>query len=105
MKTHTGKVVNYLQEEMKIIASSSLGGDFYGGYTTMRLSNLTPAVEGKDLVFDIVLKTLVGYREKLKESKVVTVHIEWDITDDYSEYIACRVLSVEVRDKLEESGR
>lgn len=99
MKTHQGKITNHLVGDK--IYSSNLVGDLYGGHTTMSLHSLNPNVEGKDLVFDVMLKELVNHKQDIKDGKDVTIHIEWDIKDDYSEYIACRVLSVEIKDNIE----
>lgn len=99
MKTHTGMISNYLVGDK--IYSSNLGGDFYGGHTTMSIHSLNEKVEGNNLVFDAMLKQLVHFKQELVNGEMVTVHIEWDITDDYREYIACRALRVDVTENKE----
>jgi hypothetical protein len=99
MKTHTGKINSYLVGNE--IYSSDLQGDFYGGFFTMHISDLTPKIKGKDMLYDVMLKELANYKQSIKDGKQVTVHVEWDIKDDYSEYIACRVLGVETSERTE----
>jgi len=97
MKTHTGMLVSHLSKDGNKIYTSYLDGTFHGGYTTMWLSSLHKGVEGKDLVYDVALKELVNYKQDLKDGKDVAIHVEWDIKDDYSEYIACRILKVVIK--------
>lgn len=94
MKTHTGKIANQLVGDK--IYSSNLAGDLYGSVTTMSFHSLNKNVEGKDLVFDVMLKQLMNFKEELKLGNIVTINIEWEIDDEYTEYISCRVLGVDV---------
>lgn len=98
MKTHTGNLVNHLVKNE--IYTSDLSGNFYNGFTTMHISNLTPKVEGKDMLYDVMLKELSKYKQALKDGAEVVIDVEWDIEDDYSEYIACRVLGVKFNERV-----
>jgi hypothetical protein len=53
------------------------------------------------MLYDVMLKELANHKQSIKDGKKVTVHVEWDIKDDYSEYIHCRVLKVEIEENTE----
>lgn len=95
MKTHAGKIANVLDTERNEVHSSYIDGDFYGGYYAIDFDNLTKGVEGRDMLYGEMLNELVNHRQSLQEGKQVDIVLEWDIEDDYSKYIACRVLTVE----------
>ena len=96
MKTFQGKLVSYMNTSRNEVYTSNLNGDFYAGFTVLDFSNLTEDVEGKDLVYDVMLKELVKYKDQLKAGYEIEVNLEWDIKDDFSEYLACRILNVRV---------
>lgn len=96
MKTFDGVIENVWEKDRDTVSSSDMQGGFDGGFTTLPMARLTDSVEGKDMVYDVMLKELVKYRKELQEEKKVRVYVEWDITDDFKRYIACRVKKVEV---------
>lgn len=93
IKTHTGMVANKLEDNT--LVTGGLDGSFMT-FTHMDYGNLTVDVEGKDIVYDAVLKALLKHKQDLEEGKTVTVHVEWDVLADYTKYISCNVLKVDI---------
>lgn len=76
------------------------GGHWYNGYTTMNFNNLVEGVEGLNVIYDVVLKKLVGFKEELLKGDVVRVHVVADI-ESYKGPINAKFKSVEVFSKEE----
>lgn len=97
IKTHTGMVSNELVIEENKLVSGGLDGSFMV-HTHMDYDNLNVDVQGKDIVYDAVLKELLKHKKELEEGKTVIIHVEWDVLADYTKYISCNVLKVETKD-------
>lgn len=76
------------------------GGRWYNGYTTMDFNNLVEGIEGSNIIYDVVLKKLVGFKEELLKGDVVRVYVIADV-DNYKGAINAKFKSVEVFNKDE----
>lgn len=73
-------------------------GQFYQGFTEMRISELQKGVEGSDLLLDKNLKALLPFKKQLMEGRTIDVQVEWELTEDRRDYKWVSVLGVVIRE-------
>ena len=76
--------------------ATAFGGRFYEGFTTLRFSDLHEGVEGKDLLYDVMLKELVNHKQALLDGKQVNIHLEWELTQDRMDYASAKFIKTEI---------
>lgn len=80
--------------------ATARNGEFYNGYTEMRMTSLVEGVEGANLVLDIVMKELVKHKEALREGRQVNVYVNWTLSEDRTEYTSCNLIKTEYGEKF-----
>lgn len=98
-KTFKGFLANRIGNKSEMWTARE--GKFFEGFTVMDISDLHSKVEGNDLLLHENLHALIKHKSDLKDGKRVNVHLEWELTEDRTEYQNVKVLKVEVLDALD----